>query len=346
MAGPGGGSRGGGFGGGGFSGGSRGGGFGGGGFSGGGFSAGGFGGGGHYRPPHHHGPVFHRSFYGPGVGTMGCSGTIFAVVVIIVLFSILGILIMSNIEDNSFNYIDSYDEAIFQDYADENYKAFFGDSSATEDNILIVFLTNKDADSYYTIAWVGDNIKREINEMFGEYTEYGDALNEYLNVEYYAYSIDTDFALVINSMSESITNLSLDSSFYSESDRSNLAPSKLVNRTDFDIDAPIINNALENFTTATGIPCVLLIEYEDVVFPTDEIISEVVDITTEEEYPAEEKSSFNISPIIVIVIASIVIIAILIILLRKKKNNAETEKCEKKGCDGKVNSGEKPPWEF
>ena len=56
-----------------------------------------------------------------------------------------------------------YNEPAFQDYANEQYAREFGGSSAYEDNILIVFLTNEQSDGYYSIAWVGDNIDTEIN---------------------------------------------------------------------------------------------------------------------------------------------------------------------------------------
>ena len=67
-----------------------------------------------------------------------------------------------------------YDNKELEDYAMEQYIAEFGDSGdAYEDNLLVVFLTNENADGYYTIAFVGDNIKTEIRDMFGnEYTEF------------------------------------------------------------------------------------------------------------------------------------------------------------------------------
>ncbi len=359
MAGPGGGSRGGGFGGGSFGGGSRGGGFsGGGGFGGGSFGGGGNFGGPHHRPPHHHhhhrpffGPVFHRTYYGPGTG-VGCfSGVIVVAVIVIMAVASIGtffgtVNFSSNVTflDGENNY---YDVAAFQDYANDNYKQFFGDSSATEDNILLVFLANEEADGCYTIAWVGDNIKREINEMFGEYAEYGKAMDDFINTEYYAYSLDTDYAEVIKYLADEITALELDSSFISESDNSELSPSKIVNRTNFDLDKEIINTALDEFTQKTGIPCVLVVDYADVVFGA---ANEVVSVVPDSPEAAQPVKKENYSWIIAVVAVGALIIALPFIfnkLSKKKKDNtSETEKCGEKGCDGKVESEEKPPWEF
>ena len=253
------------------------------------------------------------------------------------------------------SYVDYYDEATFQDYTNDNYKEFFGSSSAVEDNILLVFLTNEEADGYYTIAWVGDNIKREINEMFGEYTEYGDAMNRYINTDYFGYSLDTDYAAVITYMADSIYKLELEDSFSSPSDKSSLTPSKAVNRTTLDFDESFVNTALEDFTERTGIPCVLLIEYADTVFDipdSEEVMIIYGDISqhgtdnTVTAVDINKKSSISgIGGVVLILLIG----AVAFILIRKKKNSSsvsQTEKCEQKGCDGKVAPDEKPPWEY
>ena len=41
---------------------------------------------------------------------------------------------------------DMYDEATMQDYANDKYMQYFCTSSAVEDNILLVFLTNEACD--------------------------------------------------------------------------------------------------------------------------------------------------------------------------------------------------------
>ena len=343
MAGPGGGggSRGGGgFGGGSFGGGSRGsgGGFGGGSFgsgsSGGGFSGGprpgGFGGP-HHTPPHHHGPFFrgqrHRTvLYGGG----GCFSIVFIFIFIILtaLFFLMPNSAVIDFSDGLTIREEMYDEATMQDYANDKYMKYFGSSSAVEDNILLVMLTNEACDGYYTIAWVGDNIDLGINEMFGEYTEYGNALYQHID-EYFAYSLDTDLAEVIKEMTQHIENLGLTSSFNWESDRTNSADSKFVNMTSMDLTTEIVHNALVDFTEKTGIPMVVVVDSAEKVFG---VVSTNDNTVTVE--PATPKiNSTMIITIAVIIVFFVVMGGIFIWTNKKPKANNKKEK------------EETPPWE-
>ena len=63
-----------------------------------------------------------------------------------------------------------YDEEIFEEYADKRYKDAFGGFEGVEDNILIVFLANRNADEFYCITWVGENLNTEIVKLFGDKT--------------------------------------------------------------------------------------------------------------------------------------------------------------------------------
>ena len=340
MAGPGGGggSRGGGgFGGGSFGGGSRGGGgFGGGSFGGshggsfgGSHNGGSFGGhhGGHFGGHHHHhGPHFwgprHRTYIGGG-----CSSIIF--VAVFLIFMIAFFMIPKEGITIDFGQEDMYNEATMQDYANDKYMQYFGSSSAVEDNILLVFLTNEACDGYYTIAWVGDNIADDINYMFGEYTEYGDAL--YNNVdEYFAYSLDSDLADVIETMTNHITDLGLSSSFYWESDRSNLADSKFVNMTSMDLTTEIVHRAITDFTAKTGIPMVIVVDSAEKVFGA---------VTTTDNTVTVEPAVPKINTTLIITIAVIVVffaVAVgVYIWTNKSKSKAKTK-------DPKE---ETPPWE-
>ena len=346
MAGPGGGggSRGGGgFGGGSFGGGSRGGsgGFGGGSFGGnhggsfgGSHSGGSFGGhhGGHFggHHHHHHGPHFwgprHRTYIGGG-----CSSIIF--VAVFLIFMIAFFMIPKEGITIDFGQEDMYNEATMQDYANDKYMQYFGSSSAVEDNILLVFLTNEACDGYYTIAWVGDNIADDINYMFGEYTEYGEAL--YNNVdEYFSYSLDSDLADVVETMTKHITSLGLDSSFYWDSDRSNLADSKFVNMTSMDLTTEIVHKALTDFTDKTGIPMVIVVDSAEKVFG--------VVTTTDDGYtnvpivqPAIPKMNTTMLITIAVVVVFLAVAVGVYILTKQYKSKAKTK-------DPKE---ETPPWE-
>ncbi|MGM9637952.1 MAG: hypothetical protein ACI3YK_08240 [Eubacteriales bacterium] len=278
MPGPGGGSRGGGFGGGsrggGFGGGSRGGGFGGG-------PRGGFGSG-----PH----MFGRPFYGRRGGCLGgfsgCLGSFIGMLMLPILLIIVVVVMLFSFLGSAFTNVSKggeirYDETAFQDYANSQYAAEFGSSSAYEDNLLIVFLTNEEADGYYTIAWVGDNIKSDINNMFGdEYTTFGRAVLNSVNSEYYAYSLSSNLASVMETMTNAVSQLNLESSFRSEANHSNMTVSHLTNHTDLSISEETVCNALKNFTEQTGIPTVIVVDTMENVFgktvSTADIITVIV----------------------------------------------------------------------
>ncbi len=345
MAGPGGGSSSGGFGGGSF-GGSHGGSFGGShsGGSFGGSHGGSFGGSFHQPPrsPHHHG-----GWHYPGrwrrtrvVRGGGCSTII--LILLFVLFAAFSLMPADNIEikfsdtDTSF-----YDEEVFQDYANDNYNIVFGSSESYEDNILLVFLTNKETDGYYTIAWVGDNIKYEINEMFGEMSSYGLYMDEYFGDGLFKYSLDTNYAAVINNMSESISFLDLTSSFNNEENHDSTPSSRVINITDIELNEDIINGALEDFTNETQIPCVLIVDYVDNVFniADDGNVTVTDPDGTADANPASSSTApiFTIS--IAVSIAAIAVIALVISLRKKSKAKPSAEKSSK-SKDSKV------PWEY
>ena len=175
MPGPGGGSRGGGF----SGGGSRGGGFGGG-FSGGG---GGFRGGGFSpRPPrpHFYGGWYHRPYrYGyHGGGCLGGLASIILVPILVLCVSMIVIVSMmgSVISTVAKGGVVTYSEAEFQAYAQQQYDTFYGDVPASEyeEKLLLIFLTTEEMEEYYCIAWVGNEIRTEINYLFGnEQTAFG-----------------------------------------------------------------------------------------------------------------------------------------------------------------------------
>lgn len=331
MPGPGGGSRGGGFGGGSFGGGGRpsGGGFGGGSFGGGPRPTGGFGGPVHHGPHHRghfHGPHFHPRRYRVGGGFGGGCFT----VIVILLFIVFGLIYMlvpsSTITINGVELTTSfYDEATMQDYANEKYKEHFGSSSAYEDNILLVFLTNEAADGYYTIAWVGDNVDYDINAMFGEYSEYGYALENSINQEYYAYSLDTDLAKAITMMTDYVADMNLESSFMSESDQRALTKPGFQNLTELELNGEVLDKALSDFTEKTGIPCVLVIDSAEKVFNV---------ATTEDTAQAQNlagkiaQTGRGVSVVLVVVVAVIAVAVVAVILSRKKKQPEKQPKSE------------------
>lgn len=272
MPGPGGGSRGGGFGGG---GGRSGGGFGGGGSRGGGFG-GGFGGGprpGGFRP--HYGPRFHfgfgpRRYYHYGYGGGGCLGGLLGMLMIpIIMLLIAGVVIFGTLGDAITAFreggVVEYDETAFQDYADDRYRAAFADSTAYEDNILIVFLVDEECESFYCIAWVGDHLIYQVSDMFGgEGTAFGDAIYSSVNSTTYRYSLDSDLARAMARMQNKVASVGKDAHYCDETHVQ--ADSVLVNRTDLQLTESTVNDALKSFTEATEIPIVIVVDDMEDVF--------------------------------------------------------------------------------
>lgn len=303
MPGPGGGSRGGGA-----RGGARGGGFSGsrggsfGGSRGGSFGGprGGFG----PRPPmhhHHHMPHMHyggfwpRRTYHHGGG--GCMGAILAPFIVIAFVMIMIFSAVTGSVGVTVNEMDSnYDEETFQTYADSQYRKAFGDSSAYEDNILIVLLTNENADDYYYIAWVGDHVARDINYMFGNNeTELGNALYSSINMAGYWYSLDSNLAGAVDMMTKNVESLGLESSFTCNEAHS--ASSKLINYTSLSLTEETVNTSLEAFTDATGIPICIVVEDFNDVFP---------------KTASAASSKVSILPIILIVLVAIVVVYLIV----------------------------------
>ena len=192
----------------------------------------------------------------------------------------------------------TYDEEAFQDFADQEYQHAFGDSDNYEGNILLAILTNDEADDYFAIAWVGDDIDPEIREMFGGYTELGDAMNQHINGTYYAYSLDGDLAAVVETMTAKVAAVS-DGTTLSGSDVD------FRNYTDLDLSSQTVSKALTEFKKETGIPMVIVVESLEEVFPKQSSFGSI----------------FSAGPTVIILI---VVVAAAAVWLRKKSNKKET----------------------
>ncbi len=267
MPGPGGGSRGGG---------------GGRGF-GGGFGGGGggrsFGGGGRgFGGSHHHyyGPRFYGRFFGPrryygGGGCLGGLLGLFIAPIILILFA--GILFL-NVFSSAFGSILTggeiqYNENEFQDYANSQYAAEFGELDDYEDGLLLVFVVeDEEYYEYAYIAWCGDHINPRINDMFGAAgTEFGNAISSSaINSGSYKYSLDSGIASVVSKMNGYIERLNLSSSYTCANDYKDYK-SHVTNKTSLEVTESTVNNALTSFTASTGIPVAVVIADADEVLP-------------------------------------------------------------------------------
>ena len=150
-------------------------------------------------------------------------------------------------------------------YASREYAVEFNNAKDIEDNILLVFLADESRESYYTIAWVGDNIANDINYMFGnEYTEYGYAMKGNIN-SYFENSISKNLASMVDTMTDKIVNLNLKSNFIENNGSPGNYSSHVTNHSNMNVNEETINRALETFTEETSIPIVIVIdEYENV----------------------------------------------------------------------------------
>ncbi len=295
MPGPGGGSRGGGF-----SGGSRGGG-GGGGFGGGGFGGGGYRGGGY----HYHSPFFFfgRRFYGGG-----CLGGLLSLILGPIIILALLALMIFGIVSSSLTSIANGGTAVsnqpqIQAFADKEYKEAFGKYENYESNLLIVFLANEDQDGYDCIAWVGDNIEDDINEIFGgDGSPFARIIRSNINSEYYAYSLDSNLSGAVGDLEDEILSLGLPSSFKDKNVPGDIPDSKLINQTDLELTEKTVNTALNSFTEATGIPTVIVVD------------------TVENVY-GKGLTGMDIAVIIMLVIIAGLGIFLIVRAYRKNKNN-------------------------
>ena len=248
-------------------GGGRGGGFGGGSFGGGGGRGGGFGGGGYHR---------HHSYYRPygGFGLFGFGGGLISIIFMPFILIMFAALIFFSVVLGAFGGIaqggvTDYQEKAFQDYADQEYYKAFSDSTAKEDNILLVFLTNEDANDYYCIAWVGDHIKSDVNYLFGnQYTELGEAIHNNINTSGYWYSLDTNLAGAVNEMAYYVEREAALGSFTCNEEHVQ-TESKLINYGEFNVSEEVVNAALADFTERTGITMSIVVDDMNKVFGVD-----------------------------------------------------------------------------
>lgn len=244
-----------------------------------------------------------RRYYGGG----GCLGGLLSMIFGPVIFIIVLLFFLSAILNNGVDVqvVGSYDENKFQDYTNEQYEMAFGRSSAYEDNLLItVLVEDEEYYDFYYIAWVGDHIATDINYMLGNNsTELGQAMDANISMSSYKYSLDSDLARVIDTMTQEIQNLELADSFVCTENHTQVS-SRLINRSTLDMTESTVNDALTAFTDATGIPIVLVVADMDDVF------------STTHSYDAP-MSNTSTSYLLLIGVAAIVIILIFV-----KKNKA------------------------
>ena len=226
--------------------------------------------------------------------------------IVMLLFVVMAMLSMCNSVSYAEPENNGYDEGVFQDFADEQYAAQFGDSSCYEDNLLIVFLVDEGCYSYSYIAWVGDHVATGINKMLGNNdTELGQAMSSCINETNYKYSLDSNLAAVMTTMAGKIEQLGLESSLICGTVHG-AVDTRLVNRTDLPMTQSTVDGALEAFAEATGIPTVIVVEDMKDVFGTSAVTM-----------PSGSSVPF------VAVVALVILIAVVVVLIYRRKNSGE-----------------------
>ena len=235
-----------------------------------------------------------------GVLSMIFVPILLVIVVLCGLFSFVGSSVSTSAAGGGVR----YDEEAFQDYANEQYAEVFGRSTAYEDNLLIVFLADESHSDYYYIAWVGDHVDTEINYMLGNNsTELGQAMSACINETSYKYSLDSNLAQVMETMTQKIEALGLESSFTCDEEHIQ-TESRLKNNTELEMTASTVNQALTAFTDSTGIPAVIVVEDAEAVF-------------------GKTITGSSIGPVVLIAAIVILVVFLAVKLVRRRKDNAD-----------------------
>ncbi len=176
-----------------------------------------------------------------------------------IIFLIVGGMLLFSFLDGS---LVVYNEDKLQSYAYAQYVEEFGApeaSDAYEDNLLLVFLTNEAATDYYYIAFVGDNLRDEVADLFGnEYTALGRALGNEIPMDF-EYSLSSDLAVVMERMADEVTRVGFATPFYEANDHSGAVESHLTNHTALPLNEATVERGLTAFTEQTGIPAVIVV---------------------------------------------------------------------------------------
>lgn len=160
-----------------------------------------------------------------------------------------------------------YDDALFSSYADTAYSEAFQSGTAKDrDGLLVVILVNEERDGYYAIARLGDNVRREIRDMFGdEHTAFGRAMIDTIRTENYEHSLGKSLAIVIDKMKKIIIEMNYPSPFVIDGSGNAREPF-VDNRTELLFADGSLAVSLDAFCEKTGISAVILVEDVDDVF--------------------------------------------------------------------------------
>ncbi len=199
-----------------------------------------------------------------------------------------------------------YDQVYLREYANGKYLEYFGESSAVEENIMLLLLVNDTCDGYDFVAWIGDNLVNDLRDEFDheEETSFVNSCKVHMDGNY-SQDLHTSLSAIVRDMKDVVLGLDLDTYYDDEDevvDTSDLAPSMLYNLTDLQVSAAV-NDALVEFTQATGLSIVIVVE--DV-----------------EEVQRESIAAFDIVMVLAVAVVVVIDVALLVVRIKNKKTGS------------------------
>lgn len=245
-----------------------------------------------------------RRYYGGGCLSSLLSPIILILFLVIISFSMCQNGLEIRQEDSN------YSEEALQDYANEQYARYFSGHGDYEDDLLLVVLTDEDNSSYAYIAWVGDHVVYDISDLLGNNdTLLGQTMASCINATNYKYSLDSNLAQVMDTLTEKIQSLDLTTSLTCGG--SGKVITDFANHTSLPMTESTVTDALDRFAQATGISVVIVVEDSEEVFGSN---SHTV-----------SASSVSRGFTIVIVTLAILLAIVLIIVRNRKKSRNQDE---------------------
>lgn len=253
-----------------------------------------------------------------------CLGSMLETVLLVGIFVLFLSLYMCAGPEHSgsveINTEDSYNETALQQYADLRYREFFGDETAYEDNLLLVFLTEDDYYNFYYIAWVGDHVEPAVRDLLGDNDSLlGQILLSRINETSYQYSLDTDLARVFSDLTSGIQGLGL-ARYLVCNESAASVQSHLVNDSMLPMTEDTVNSALRSFTDATGIPVIVVVEDAASVFGSEPAVSTQ---TSSDSHPKEQEGRVSAGSVLIVLLA-VGAVAIVGFSIARKRGKVET----------------------
>ena len=167
----------------------------------------------------------------------------------IAIFLILFVLVVTGIILQNVSSPD-YEEEL-HDYANRQYHTVFRKSNRYENNILFLYVVDKDGTTFDVIAWVGDDVPSKTNFMLSR-----DEIREVINENDDINQLSSNISIFIEDLTQEV--------------QSARKPSTKIytvnNQSDLDVDTKQIEASLQKFADIHGYGVsVVIADYDDVL---------------------------------------------------------------------------------